>query len=117
MGRGARWAVARVLVFVRQQGSAAVESLFATGRVIDAILVLMILEVVALVFWHRLTGRGIAPRQLLGVIAAGAALMIALRSALTGAPWTETALWLSLGLIAHLGDLALRWRGGHSRLR
>lgn len=84
--------------------------LFAGGRIIDWILLLIVLEAVALGAWHRRSGRGIPLRQVLGTLASGAALMLALRASLAGQPWTMVALWLSLALLAHLADLASRWR-------
>ena len=36
--------------------------------------------------------------------------MLSLRAALTGAEWPVVALWLTASLVAHLGDLALRFR-------
>ncbi len=84
--------------------------LFAGGRIIDWILLLIVLEAAALGAWHRRSGRGIALREVLGTLASGAALMLALRAALSGQSWTMVALWLSLALVAHLADLASRWR-------
>ncbi len=34
--------------------------------------------------------------------------MLALRAALTGAPWPSVALWMLAGLAAHVADLVLR---------
>jgi hypothetical protein len=89
-----------------------VSVLFADGRVIDAILVLVALEALALLLHHRLTGRGPAPASVLPMLLAGAGLMAALRAALSGA-WPG---WIALGLLvalgAHLADLAGRWRTG-----
>ena len=81
----------------------------------DAILVLVILEAVALVLYHRRTGRGIAPSRLLGNLAAGFCLVLAVRLALAGTSRTlggEAAIGAALfaALIAHLVDLASRWR-------
>ncbi len=81
--------------------------LFASGRVVDAILALMLLEGVALWALGRATGRGLAPGAILTNLAAGAALLLALRAALTGAAWYAVAAWLVAGLLAHLADL---WR-------
>lgn len=45
-------------------------------------------------------------------LAAGAAMLVALRLALTGAWWGWIALSLALSGIAHVLDLAGRWRRG-----
>lgn len=84
--------------------------LFASGRIVDAILALVVVEGVLLTLLHRRRGVGVAPADLLGVLASGAALLLALRSALVGAPWTATAAWLAVALVAHLVDVARRWR-------
>lgn len=84
-------------------------TLFASGRIIDAILALMVLEGAALLFLRARTGRGLAAPELVTNLAAGAALMLALRSALTGSSWTTTAMYLVIGLVAHLADLYARW--------
>lgn len=85
--------------------------LFASGRIIDIILVLMALETVALLGFHRATGKGVAPRALLPFMAAGVCLMLALKVALTGGSWQAVAGLLLLAFVAHLADIALRWRG------
>jgi hypothetical protein len=84
--------------------------LFASGRIIDIILALMALETVVLLAFHRVTGRGVAPRALLPFMAAGVCLMLALKAALTGGGWQAVAGLLSLAFVAHLADIALRWR-------
>ena len=85
------------------------EALFAGGRVIDLILVLMVVEAIVLGVLHQRTGRGIAPFRLLPNLLAGAFLMLALRASLSGAGATAIGSWLVLGLAGHLTDLALRW--------
>ncbi|MFC6389785.1 hypothetical protein [Methylorubrum zatmanii] len=83
--------------------------LFASGRIVDAILVLVLIETLALLGWRaRFGGAGTA--ALLCTLASGAALMLSLRAALTGADWSVVALWLTVSLVAHLGDLVLRFR-------
>jgi hypothetical protein len=82
--------------------------LFATGRIVDLILVLMVLETVVLAGRHLLTGRGIPPASLLTNMAAGACLMLALRAALTGAAWGIIAGTLAGALVMHLFDLRIR---------
>jgi hypothetical protein len=67
-------------------------------------------EAIALGVHHRLTGKGVAPRDLVGLLLAGAFLLVAVRLALTGAEWFWIGLSLGLALVAHLADLALRWR-------
>lgn len=79
--------------------------LFASGRIVDLILVLLVLEGLALVAWQRWTGRGPQPGGLIANLLAGAMLLLALRGALTGAAWPWIALPLALALPAHFADL------------
>ncbi|WP_242510386.1 hypothetical protein [Halorhodospira halophila] len=78
---------------------------FASGRVIDAILVLMLLEGALLYALYRRTGHGLASATIVTTLAAGGFLLLALRAALTGAPWYWVSGWLLAGLAAHLADL------------
>lgn len=81
------------------------EAWFASGRIVDALLVLVLLE--AILFLRA--GRG---RLLLPNLAAGACLLLALRAALTGAPVALLGLWLALAGLAHGVDVVGRWRAG-----
>ena len=83
--------------------------LFTTGRIVDLIVALTVVEWLALAAYHRSTGRGIAPLDLLGNLLAGAFLLLALRGALLGAGWGWIGLALAAALIAHLSDLGRRW--------
>lgn len=84
--------------------------LFADGSVVDLILVLMVLEAAILAGYRWRTGHGIAIASLAAMLLAGAFLLLALRSALTGASWSEIAVWLLAALLAHLFDLARRFK-------
>lgn len=83
--------------------------LFDSGRIVELILGLMLLEAVALVVWQRRTGRGIAPLDLCVNLAAGALLLLALRAALPAAASLDPAPFLAAALVAHIADLARRW--------
>ncbi len=82
---------------------------FATGRVVDAILALMLLELCVLIIVRKKTGRGLPTGRLIVSLAAGAALLLALRAALMGYAWQSVAPWLIVALAAHVLDLKLRW--------
>jgi hypothetical protein len=82
---------------------------------VDVILGLVVLEAVALAAWHRATGTGFAPRAILGTLASGFLLMLATRLAIGEAGAGPIAACLFAALLAHLTDLALRWRGGAPR--
>jgi hypothetical protein len=86
-----------------------IEGLIASGRIVDAILGLVVVQFVALVLYRRATGRGPAPADIAFSLLAGAGLLLALRAALTGADWTSIAAFLVAALAAHLADLVRRW--------
>lgn len=73
---------------------------------------LVVLEAIVLVWLWRSRRTGLAPRELLGSLASGAFLMLAVAAALADAPWWDVAGLLALSFVAHLADLALRWRAG-----
>ena len=81
------------------------EGWFVSGRIVDALLVLVLLE--AVLFLRAGRGRTLIPN-----LAAGACLLLALRAALTGAPVALLGLWLALAGVAHALDVAGRWSAG-----
>jgi len=85
------------------------EALFANGRIIDFILLLVLAEVMILIIIRKKTGRGLKPLDLTLSLLAGVALLFALRAALRGLAWPIVALFLFLSLLAHLTDLGRRW--------
>lgn len=84
--------------------------LFASGRIVDAILVLVALEALVLLGVRARWGRGPAPGALLSNLASGAALMLALRAALTGTAWPGVAAWMAAALAAHLTEMVIRFQ-------
>ncbi len=85
-------------------------AIVSLGSLIDLILAGVVLEALVLLAVRRRSGRGPAPAALLASLAAGASLMLAVRLALSAdaAAWIPACLIVSL--LAHLADLALRWR-------
>lgn len=84
---------------------------FSTGMVADFALAIILIEAAALWLIRRRTGRGPRLPDVAPFLAAGAFLALALRSALTGAPWQWTAAALAASGVAHAVDLARRFRG------
>ena len=82
--------------------------LFASGRIFDVIIALTALEGIGLLIWHRATGRGLAPLDILGNLAAGAFLLLAARLALSGAWYGWTGLSLAAAGVSHAADLRRR---------
>lgn len=83
--------------------------LFASGRIVDLILALTLLEGIALALYHRRTGRGPTLGSIVGTLLPGLFLMLAVRGAIVGEEWIWLALYLLAALVAHLMDLARRW--------
>jgi hypothetical protein len=84
-------------------------ALFANGRIVDCILLLVFVEVMILIIIRKQTGNGLKPLDFILSLLAGVALLLALRAALRGLGWPVVALFLFLSLLAHLMDLSRRW--------
>jgi F0F1-type ATP synthase assembly protein I len=85
--------------------------LFASGRVIDLILGLVVVEVMVLALWRRRFGTGPDLGGLAANLASGGFLLLAVRAALVDAAWEWVALALLGSLLAHLADLYCRQHG------
>jgi hypothetical protein len=77
---------------------------------LDGLLAAVALETLVLLWWHRRTGGGLAPSQLLPTLAAGAGVMLAWRFSAAGAPPLWAAGAMALAGTAHAVDLGRRWR-------
>lgn len=75
---------------------------FASGHAVDLVLAILTIELV----W--LAWRGWRPADALLRLGPGALMLLALRSALTGAEWWWIALPLALSFPVHLMDLKRR---------
>jgi hypothetical protein len=84
--------------------------LFASGHLVDFILVVVVLEASALLLYWAGARRGIAPLDLLPNLCAGAFLLLALRATLAGSGGMIASLCLSAAGLAHLTDVYRRWR-------
>ncbi len=84
--------------------------LFASGRIVDLMIGIVILEWIAITVHRARTGKGVATLDLLGNLLAGVFLMLALRAALVGMAWPWIAAFLTAALPAHLYDVARRWK-------
>ncbi len=72
-------------------------------------LVLAAAEVIAVVTYRRMTGRGPAPSAFISNLLSGVSLLVALRGALGGAWFGWIALCLLGSLLFHIIDLRWRW--------
>ncbi len=79
-----------------------------TQGFIDLVLVLVAAEAVALAVLLPRLWPHVSRRSVYATLAAGAALILALRALAHGASVFELSLWLALSLVAHVVDLSLR---------
>ena len=85
--------------------------MFAGSDLVDIAIAVTVAELMALLVYHRATGRGLAPSRLLPNIAAGIFLMLALRLEMLDAGWPWLAACLALAGGAHVIDLWMRRPG------
>ena len=84
---------------------------FLSGpHLIDLVIGVTLLEGLALMAYHRASGKGVAPRDFIVNWLSGLCLMFALRAAVAAAWWGWAALWLLAAGLAHAVDLWARWR-------
>ena len=81
-----------------------------TGTAVDLILAVVGVEAIVLLSVYWVTGRGLAPLDVLGQLMAGVMLLAALRCALAGADSRWTLGFLAASFPAHVFDLVRRWR-------
>lgn len=86
------------------------ETWLLSGQLLDLIILLIALEAGALMMLRQRFDNIPPIKDLLPNLLSGAALMLALRFALTDAGWHTIAACLSAALIAHLGDLYRRFK-------
>jgi hypothetical protein len=77
--------------------------------IVDAILIFMVLEGLALVAYRHWTGRGIAPFSVLANLLAGGGILLALRAYLSNADPLVIMACFGLSFIAHCADISHRW--------
>ena len=86
------------------------DSLFASGHIVDLILVAVALQATGLWAARRFADIGPGLGPLVWTLASGVGLMLAIRAGLTDAPWPVVGGFTLLGLVCHLADLRQRWR-------
>ena len=86
--------------------------LFTSGRIVDLVLLMVALEVACLPWLLNRLGSALKAWTLVPNIAAGAALLLALRLSLTDAPWPWIGAAMFSALLAHLYDLQRRLSPG-----
>lgn len=85
------------------------EALFAGGRIVDWVLILLGIEALAILVLYRFARVGPGLGRVLPFLVAGACLLLAWRTAAAGLPWPVSALLLLGAGGAHVVDLWRRW--------
>ena len=83
---------------------------FGLAQLVDMVIAFTLVECLLLAAYHRVTGNGVALRDLLPNIGAGLCLMLALRCLARDTGSASVMLFLMAAGAAHAGDLLLRWR-------
>jgi len=86
-----------------------VTGLFDSGRIVDLIVLVVVIEFAALAAWPRLRG-AMGRADIAVLIAPGVMLMLALRTEMTDGPHTMTAAFLAAAFVFHLLDVVRRRR-------
>jgi uncharacterized membrane protein YhaH (DUF805 family) len=84
---------------------------FASGRVIDALMVLLAVEGLILIAVRRHRGLGSAAWMAALIVVPGLLLMLAVKLALINADWRLIAVTLAAAGAVHAADVAHRLRG------
>jgi hypothetical protein len=82
--------------------------LFASGRIVDCIVLILALEWIFVLVAQRMLKRSLGSLAILAGLCAGLALLLALRESLLGARWQAVAAWLAAAFVAHIFDLHMR---------
>lgn len=77
--------------------------------IVDAILVLVGLELCGLLLWRRLRHGGMPTWEAVSFLGAGGGLLLALRALVRGAPFGWFAAAMLLSLVMHLWHVRQRW--------
>jgi hypothetical protein len=82
----------------------------AAGHFVDLVLIFLVIEAVWVISHWRKTKRGVAPADFLPGMISGALMLIALRVTIGGGHFLVPTICLCLAGLAHLVDVARRWR-------
>lgn len=83
---------------------------FELVDLIDLVITIATMELVLLVIYRHVTGRGIAMRDFVANMLAGLSLMFALRSVAVDSGTVVMGMWLMVAGAAHGTDILMRWR-------
>jgi hypothetical protein len=92
-------------------------ALLASGRVIDAVLACLLLELLVLLAWRLVRREHAVHADVYFNMVAAVGLLAAAHAVLSQAGWGLTGAALLVALAAHGVALRLRWRAGHRPMR
>ncbi|MEL6302514.1 MAG: hypothetical protein AAFV47_09870 [Pseudomonadota bacterium] len=81
-----------------------------SGRIADVMLAVIAIEIIALIVYRLLSGKGLPVATVICNAGAGGSLMVALKLVWIDAAWHWVAAALLGSLVFHMIDLAQRWR-------
>ncbi len=81
-----------------------------SGRIADVMLVIIAIEIIALIVYRLVSGKGLPVATVICNAGAGGSLMVALKLVWVNAAWHWVAAALLGSLVFHTIDLAQRWR-------
>ena len=79
-------------------------------HLVDAIIALVIVEMIGLVVYRRATGRGMPRNEVLSFLGAGAGLMLALRVLVSDGPFALFGMAMLFSLAMHVWHVKQRWQ-------
>lgn len=86
------------------------QSFMTSGLLFEIVAALTVIEGLVLLWLYGYRRSGIPPVQILPMLAAGFCLMMTVRGVALDLNWSSVLPWFMGALIAHLADLAIRWR-------
>lgn len=86
------------------------QGLVESGRIVDIMLAVIVVEVAALIAYRVIKRRGLSVASIVLNIGAGGSLMVALKLLYADAGWQLIAAALVASACFHTGDLVYRWR-------
>jgi len=86
------------------------DEFFASGRSIELVLLLIVVEAIVLMVLWRMRLCPLPPLATLLILAPGTCLLLAAHAALVGASWMWVSSLFLVALFIHLVDLRQRWQ-------
>jgi K+ transporter len=78
-------------------------------RIVDAIIVMVAIEMIAMLLYRRQTHRGMPASEVISFLGAGAGLLLALRVWVADGPFVGFASAMLLALVMHVWHVKQRW--------